>query len=92
MTRTTQFLYAKPILDEYGFKATCGWIGKTSERQTWQDVATLHQDGMDIESHTMTHAHPANCIMNWVSQNNALQLMATRRLSLDTLDNKTVVM
>ena len=45
----------------YGFKATsfevCGWVGKTSERQTWQDVATLHQDGMDIESHTMTHAH-----------------------------------
>jgi peptidoglycan/xylan/chitin deacetylase (PgdA/CDA1 family) len=57
----TQLLYAKPILDQYGFKATffevCGWVGKTSERQTWQDVATLQQDGMDIESHTMTHAH-----------------------------------
>jgi peptidoglycan/xylan/chitin deacetylase (PgdA/CDA1 family) len=57
----TQLLYAKPILDQYGFKATffevCGWVGKTSERQTWQDVAALQQDGMDIESHTMTHAH-----------------------------------
>jgi hypothetical protein len=40
---------------QYGFKATfsevCGWIGKTS------DVAALQQDGMDIESHTMTLAH-----------------------------------
>jgi peptidoglycan/xylan/chitin deacetylase (PgdA/CDA1 family) len=54
-----QFLYAKPILDKYGFKATffevCGWIGKSSERKSWQDIAALQQDGMDIESHTMTH-------------------------------------
>jgi peptidoglycan/xylan/chitin deacetylase (PgdA/CDA1 family) len=52
-------LYAKPILDKYGFKATffevCGWIGKSSERKSWQDIAALKQDGMDIESHTMTH-------------------------------------
>lgn len=57
----TQMLYAKPILDQYGFKATffevCDWVGKNSERQTWQDVAALQQDGMEIESHSMTHAH-----------------------------------
>ena len=57
----SQILYAKPILDKYGFKASffevCTWIGKTKERQTWQDIATLERDGMDIESHTMTHAH-----------------------------------
>jgi len=57
----TQLLYAKPILDRYGFKATffevCSWIDKNSERQSWQDVAALRQDGMDIESHTMTHTH-----------------------------------
>ena len=57
----TQVLYAKPILDQYGFKATffevCGWVGKNSEGQTWQDVGALQRDGMDIESHTMTHAH-----------------------------------
>ena len=58
----TQFLYAKPILDIYGFKATffevCGWIGKYPiSKKSWQDLAALRQDGMDIESHTMTHAH-----------------------------------
>ena len=57
----SQFLYAKPILDQYGFKASffevCTWVGRTSDRQTWQDVAALQHDGMDIESHTMTHAH-----------------------------------
>jgi hypothetical protein len=48
-------------LDKYGFKASffevCTWIGKTKERQTWQDITALERDGMDIESHTMTHAH-----------------------------------
>ena len=57
----SQILYAKPILDKYGFKASffevCTWIGKTKDRQTWQDVAASQHDGMDIESHTMTHAH-----------------------------------
>ncbi len=57
----TQVLYAKPILDKYGFKTTffevCGWIGKSSERKSWQDITALRQDGMNIESHTMTHPH-----------------------------------
>ena len=57
----SQILYAKPILDKYGFKASffevCTWIGKTKDRQTWQDIAVLQRDGMDLESHTMTHAH-----------------------------------
>jgi hypothetical protein len=101
----TQMLYAKPILDQYGFKATffevCGWVGKNSERQSWQDVAALRQDGMDIESHTMTHAH-----LNSVSTNKlyyelgfAKQCFATHGYQVpifgypDNLgsDNKTVV-
>jgi peptidoglycan/xylan/chitin deacetylase (PgdA/CDA1 family) len=57
-----QFLYAKPILDKYGFKATffevCGWVGSFPiSKKSWQDLEALRQDGMDIESHTMTHAH-----------------------------------
>ena len=55
-----QFLYAKPILDKYGFKATffevCNFIGSNGKK-TWQDVSALRKDGMDIESHTMTHPH-----------------------------------
>jgi peptidoglycan/xylan/chitin deacetylase (PgdA/CDA1 family) len=58
--RKGDFTYAKPILDEYGFKATFFVIcGKTSDigAMNWQDIAAMQQDGMDIESHTMTHAH-----------------------------------
>ena len=55
-------MYAKPILDKYGFKATffevCGWIGSFPiSKKSWQDLTVLRQDGMDIESHTMIHAH-----------------------------------
>lgn len=33
--------------------------GKTSDRgaMNWYDIAVMQKDGMDIESHTMTHAH-----------------------------------
>ena len=54
----SQFLNAKPILDQYGFKATffvvCNWLGRP-DRMTWQDVAALQNDGQDIESHSMNH-------------------------------------
>ena len=58
--RKGDFTYAKPILDKYGFKATFFIIcGKTSDRgaMNWHDIAVMQKDGMDIESHTMTHAH-----------------------------------
>jgi peptidoglycan/xylan/chitin deacetylase (PgdA/CDA1 family) len=50
-----QILYAKPILDKYGFKATffqiCGRISESG----WRDIAQLQKSGMDIQAHTMTH-------------------------------------
>jgi peptidoglycan/xylan/chitin deacetylase (PgdA/CDA1 family) len=58
--RKGDFTYAKPILDKYGFKATFFIIcGKTVDKgaMNWQDIAAMHRDGMDIESHTMTHKH-----------------------------------
>ena len=58
--RIGDFTYAKPILDKYGFKATFFIIcGKTTDSgaMNWQDIAPMQKDGMDIESHTMTHAH-----------------------------------
>lgn len=57
----SQLLYAKPILDKYGYKATffipCAKMGTTPYWMTWQNIAVLRNDKMDIESHTMTHAH-----------------------------------
>ncbi|MFZ0515079.1 MAG: polysaccharide deacetylase family protein [Candidatus Nitrosopolaris sp.] len=78
--RKGDFIYAKPILDKYGFKATFFMIcGKTTDRgaMNWQDISALQKDGMDIESHTMTHPHLNTINQNEldyqiVAQNNAL--------------------
>jgi peptidoglycan/xylan/chitin deacetylase (PgdA/CDA1 family) len=59
----SDYTYAKPILDKYGFKATffevCNWIEAGSHDKdisvTWEQIAALQQDGMDIEAHTMNH-------------------------------------
>jgi peptidoglycan/xylan/chitin deacetylase (PgdA/CDA1 family) len=59
----SDYTYAKPILDKYGFKATffevCNWVEAGYHDEdisiTWPEIAALQQDGMDIESHTMTH-------------------------------------
>src|SRR5262249_55217887 len=53
--RKGDFIYAKPILDKYGFKATFFIIcGKTTDRgaMNWQDIAALQKDGTDIESNS----------------------------------------
>jgi peptidoglycan/xylan/chitin deacetylase (PgdA/CDA1 family) len=59
----SDYTYAEPILDKYGFKATffevCNWIEagyhESDISVTWQQIAALQQDGMDIQAHTMTH-------------------------------------
>ena len=60
------FIYAKPILDKYGFKATffiiCNKTGISGtarflNRTNWQDITAMQKDGMDFESHTMNHRH-----------------------------------
>jgi peptidoglycan/xylan/chitin deacetylase (PgdA/CDA1 family) len=57
----SQLIYAKPVLDKYGFKASffivCNKVATQPYWMNWQDIAQLNKDGMDIESHTMTHAH-----------------------------------
>jgi polysaccharide deacetylase len=57
----SQLQYAKPILDQYGYKATffipCAKMATAPHWMTWPDIAMLRDDKMDIESHTMTHAH-----------------------------------
>lgn len=55
----SQFVNAKPILDQYGFKATffviCNKVGLSDDKMTWQDIATLQNEGHDIQSHSMNH-------------------------------------
>ena len=56
----SQYTNAKPILDKYGFKATfdvvCNYVGKKDGYMNWKDIETLHDEGHDIGSHSMSHA------------------------------------
>ncbi|HET7149244.1 MAG TPA: polysaccharide deacetylase family protein [Candidatus Nitrosopolaris sp.] len=58
-TVKSQFTTAKPILDQYGYKAsffiTCNYVGQT-QRMNWNDILSLQKDGQDIESKGMTRA------------------------------------
>jgi peptidoglycan/xylan/chitin deacetylase (PgdA/CDA1 family) len=63
----SQYTYAKPILDKYGFKASffvvCDGIdsdedeGEDNENShmTWQDIETLHNDGHNIGAKSLNH-------------------------------------
>src|SRR5215469_4401692 len=76
--RKGDFIYAKPILDKYDLKATFFIIcGKTTDRRAmnWQDIAALQRDGMDIESHTMTHPHLNTLNQNQLDSNRWLKTM-----------------
>ena len=59
--RRGQFTEAKPILDKYGFKATfyvvCNYLDNKKGYMNWTELETLHKEGYDIGSHTMTHAN-----------------------------------
>jgi peptidoglycan/xylan/chitin deacetylase (PgdA/CDA1 family) len=54
----SQYSNAKPILDNYGFKATfsivCNYVGN-GNRMTWGEIKSLQHEGHDIASHTMNH-------------------------------------
>ena len=49
----SQYMTAKPILDQYGFKGsffvTCDMVGKDSQMD-WQEIVTLYHEGHDIEA------------------------------------------
>ena len=50
---------AYPILKKYGFKATIfvvtGFVGRYPNYLTWEQAAELEENGISIESHTVTH-------------------------------------
>ncbi len=51
----SQFTYAIRTLDKYDFKATffvvCDWMNE----KDWETIKELHQDGWDIQAHTVRH-------------------------------------
>src|SRR5581483_11040321 len=59
-TKKSQYTIAKPILDQYGFKAsffiTCNYANDPDPRYhlNWNQILALQQDGQDIESKGMT--------------------------------------
>jgi peptidoglycan/xylan/chitin deacetylase (PgdA/CDA1 family) len=58
----SQYIFAKPILDKYGFKGTfftvCNYVGRNNDsKMNWTEIKTLQKGGHDIESHTMNHKH-----------------------------------
>lgn len=59
----SQYENAKPILDEFNFKATfylvCDYIGN-GNRLTWEEIAILQNEGHGMGAHTMGHANLDN--------------------------------
>ena len=59
-TKKSQFTIAKPILDQYGFKAsffiTCSYANDRNPQyhMNWNEILALQEDGQDIESKGMT--------------------------------------
>ena len=59
----SQYENAKPILDEFNFKATfylvCDYIGNEN-RLDWEEIAILQNEGHGMGAHTMGHANLDN--------------------------------
>jgi len=57
--RKSQFTQAKPILDNYGFKATfyvvCNYLQSKPGYMDWNEVRQLNKEGHDVGSHSMNH-------------------------------------
>jgi len=71
----SQYLYAKPILDKYGYKAnffvTCNKVGTTNSKMSWQEIVQLYNEGHVIGSKTMNYGTKAmqNKDLNQLSAN-----------------------
>jgi peptidoglycan/xylan/chitin deacetylase (PgdA/CDA1 family) len=55
----SQLTNGKPLLDNYGYKATifavCNWIDNKKSIMSWEETESLHKQGYDIQSHGMNH-------------------------------------
>jgi peptidoglycan/xylan/chitin deacetylase (PgdA/CDA1 family) len=91
----SQFTLAKPILDMYGFKGSfftvCTFVNNGIndfgiDSMTWQDIQNLHQQGHDIESHTMTHT----ALNNKSQQNLIYEIGGSKQCLLNHGINSTI--
>jgi len=89
-SRKSQYLYAAPILQKCGFKATfftvCNFLGQDDSRMTWDDIITLQKQGNDIESHTMNHYDLAHLSMSSLEY----EISQSQKCLLDHHINSTV--
>jgi peptidoglycan/xylan/chitin deacetylase (PgdA/CDA1 family) len=70
-TKESQFTNAKPILDQYGFKAsffiTCNDVNGKQYHLNWNQIIALQKDGQDIGSKGMTPINLNNLSSNALS-------------------------
>ncbi|MER5190389.1 MAG: polysaccharide deacetylase family protein [Candidatus Nitrosocosmicus sp.] len=80
----SQYTYAKPVLDKYGFKAnffvTCNKVGVNS-RLTWQEIEQLYKEGNIIGSKTVDYGTKA-------IQNKDLNHLSARDLEFEVGQSK----
>jgi hypothetical protein len=80
----SQYTYAKPFLDGYGFKAnffvTCDKVGGKS-KMTWQEVEQLYKEGHVIGSKTMDYGTKA-------MQNTDLNHLSAKDLEFEVSQSK----
>lgn len=80
----SQYIYAKPVLDKYGFKAnffvTCNRIG-TNSKMNWQEVDQLYKEGHVIGSKTMDYGTKA-------MQNKDLNHLSAKDLEFEVSQSK----
>jgi hypothetical protein len=80
----SQYTYAKPVLDKYGFKGnffvTCNKVGLTS-KITWQEIVQLYKEGHVIGSKTMDYGTKA-------MQNKDLNHLSAKNLEFEVGQSK----
>ncbi len=80
----SQYTYAKPVLDKYGFKGnffvTCNKVGLIS-KITWQEIVQLYKEGHVIGSKTMDYGTKA-------MQNKNLNHLSSKNLEFEVGQSK----
>lgn len=85
-----QYEYAYPILKEFGYTATFYLISKSVGSKsyvTWDEVKEMRDAGMDIQSHTKTHAN-----LTKIPADKALEELKDSRITIESKIGRPVTM